>query len=113
MKSAAGFLSPLATQQTGYPLFKPLVRGRLTSGEYDVIHYHNMSLIGSAALGYGDAVKLYTTHEHWLICPMHVLWKFNERACERPRQRRLRKLRHRKDPQLSETLLDPLLRGHG
>jgi glycosyltransferase involved in cell wall biosynthesis len=84
MKSAAGFLSPLATQQTGYPIFKPLVRGRLTSGEYDVIHYHNMSLIGSAALGYGDAVKLYTTHEHWLICPMHVLWKFNREPCETP-----------------------------
>jgi glycosyltransferase involved in cell wall biosynthesis len=84
MKSAAGFLSPLATQQTGYPLFKPLVRGRLTSGDYDVIHYHNMSLIGSAALGYGEAVKLYTTHEHWLICPMHVLWKFDREPCDTP-----------------------------
>jgi hypothetical protein len=21
----------------------------------------------------GRAVKLYTTHEHWLVCPMHVL----------------------------------------
>jgi glycosyltransferase involved in cell wall biosynthesis len=29
-------------------------------------------------------VKLYTTHEHWLVCPMHVLWKFNSRACEKP-----------------------------
>jgi glycosyltransferase involved in cell wall biosynthesis len=84
MKSAVGFLSPLATQQTGKPLFKPLVRARLASGEYDVIHYHNMSLIGSAALGYGEAVKLYTTHEHWLICPMHVLWKFDREPCESP-----------------------------
>ena len=31
-----------------------------------------------------STVKMYTTHEHWLICPMHVLWKFNERACEKP-----------------------------
>jgi len=30
------------------------------------------------------AVKMYTTHEHWLICPMHVLWKFNSRPCEKP-----------------------------
>jgi glycosyltransferase involved in cell wall biosynthesis len=29
-------------------------------------------------------VKLYTTHEHWLICPTHVLWKFNSRPCEKP-----------------------------
>jgi glycosyltransferase involved in cell wall biosynthesis len=47
-----------------------------------------MSLLGPEALRYepagGRAVKIYTTHEHWLICPMHVLWKFNERACEKP-----------------------------
>jgi glycosyltransferase involved in cell wall biosynthesis len=84
MKSRAGFLSPLATQQTAYPFFKPVVHQRLTSGEYDVIHYHNMSLVGSAALRYGDAVKLYTTHEHWLICPMHVLWKFDREPCDAP-----------------------------
>jgi glycosyltransferase involved in cell wall biosynthesis len=23
-----------------------------------------------------------TTHEHWLVCPLHVLWKFNESVCE-------------------------------
>ncbi len=31
-----------------------------------------------------QVLKLYTTHEHWLVCPMHVLWKFNSRACEKP-----------------------------
>ncbi|MEO8042854.1 MAG: glycosyltransferase, partial [Acidobacteriota bacterium] len=41
----------------------------------------NMSLIGINALKYGSAIKLYTTHEHWLICPMHVLWKFNREVC--------------------------------
>ena len=30
------------------------------------------------------AVKLYTAHEHWLICPTHVLWKFGSRPCEKP-----------------------------
>jgi glycosyltransferase involved in cell wall biosynthesis len=29
-------------------------------------------------------VKIYTTHEHWLICPTHVLWKFNTAPCEKP-----------------------------
>jgi glycosyltransferase involved in cell wall biosynthesis len=29
-------------------------------------------------------VKLYTTHEHWLVCPMHVLWKYGRRPCEAP-----------------------------
>jgi glycosyltransferase involved in cell wall biosynthesis len=81
IRSGRGFLSPLLTQQTGRPIFKPQLKRALEENEYDVIHYHNMSLIGISALGFGSAVKLYTTHEHWLICPMHVLWKFNREVC--------------------------------
>ncbi len=84
LKSRAGFLSPLLTQQTGVPFFKKELKNSLESGEYDVIHYHNMSLMGITALSYGSsgtAVKLYTTHEHWLVCPMHVLWKFDREVC--------------------------------
>jgi glycosyltransferase involved in cell wall biosynthesis len=84
MKSRFGFLSPLLTQQTARPWLKPEVRRHLESGRYDVIHFHNPSLIGSTALAYGTAVKLYTLHEHWLICPMHVLWKRDREACDRP-----------------------------
>lgn len=82
LKSRAGFMSPLLTQQTGVPILKSELKNALRNNRYDVIHYHNMSLIGITALGWGeDAVKLYTTHEHWLICPMHVLWKFNREVC--------------------------------
>ncbi len=81
LKSPAGFLSPLLTQQTGVPFFKKRLKKALESNNYDVIHYHNMSLIGLTALGYGSAIKLYTTHEHWLVCPMHVLWKFDREVC--------------------------------
>lgn len=83
LKSRAGFLSPLLTQQTGIPFFKGAIKNSLDNGQYDVIHYHNMSLIGISALSYGSssAVKLYTTHEHWLVCPMHVLWKFDREIC--------------------------------
>ena len=84
MKSPLGALSPLLTQQTARPFLKPEVRRRLESGAYDVIHFHNMSLIGSAALAFGSGVKLYTTHEHWLVCPMHVLWKFDREPCDAP-----------------------------
>lgn len=81
MKSGKGLLSPLLTQQTGVPIFKNELKNALKKNDYDVIHYHNMSLIGITALAYGNAVKLYTTHEHWLVCPMHVLWKFNREVC--------------------------------
>lgn len=83
LKSRAGFLSPLLTQQTGISVFKEKLKSSLEENHYDVIHFHNISLIGITALGYGspNAVKLYTTHEHWLICPMHILWKFDREVC--------------------------------
>jgi len=88
LRSKAGALSPLVTQQTGLPGFKagPL-REIIESGRFDVLHFHNMSLIGPAALAYGprDAIRLYTTHEHWLVCPMHVLWQYDRQVCEHPR----------------------------
>ena len=84
MKSRVGLLSPLLTQQTGMPVLKRrFIKSKLEETGYDVIHYHNMSLIGITALTYGNAIKLYTTHEHWLICPMHVLWKFNRAVCQK------------------------------
>ena len=82
MRSRAGRLSPLLTQQTGSPALKrPALRRLLVGGGFDVVHFHNASLIGPTALGYGRAVKLYTTHEHWLVCPTHVLWRFNREPC--------------------------------
>jgi glycosyltransferase involved in cell wall biosynthesis len=89
LRSPGGWLSPFLTQQTGRAYLKRRrIREVLQSRAYDVIHYHNISLLGPEVLtmdaSAGSAVKMYTTHEHWLICPMHVLWKFNERPCEKP-----------------------------
>lgn len=88
LRSRFGALSPLLTQQTGYPLLKrKKIRAVLESKPYDVIEFHNVSLLGPQILKIDSpnhAVKLYMTHEHWLVCPMHVLWKFNSRACEKP-----------------------------
>jgi glycosyltransferase involved in cell wall biosynthesis len=82
LRSRAGRLSPLITQQTGSPgLKRRALRRLLTGGRFDVVHFHNVSLIGPTALGYGDSLKLYTTHEHWLVCPTHVLWRFNREPC--------------------------------
>ena len=84
LKSRWGFLSPLSVQQTGYPLFQ---RGRIReiiSAGFDVIHYHNISLVGGPKiLGYGKAIKLYTPHEYWLVCPNHMLFRFNAEPCLR------------------------------
>jgi glycosyltransferase involved in cell wall biosynthesis len=84
LKSSFGFLSPLATQQSGLPLFKaPAIRRVLEKG-FDVIHFHNISLLGPKVMEYGKAVKLYTMHEYWLVCPTHTLIRFDRAPCVRP-----------------------------
>lgn len=85
LRSGAGFLSPLATQQTGYPLFKARqIRAVMAATAFDVIHFHNISLVGGPGiLQYGSGIKLYTLHEHWLVCPMHTLWRNNKELCSK------------------------------
>ncbi len=89
LKSPYGRLSPLLTQQTGRPLLKrKAIQEVLRGKNYDVIHYHNISLLGPQVMTLNSrqqrAVKMYMTHEHWLVCPMHVLWKYDNRLCEKP-----------------------------
>jgi glycosyltransferase involved in cell wall biosynthesis len=85
LESPFGLLSPLATQVTGRPLFKAkaLVE-QIEADDTDVVHFHNISLVGGPAvlkLGKG-AFRLMTAHEHWLICPMHLLWKYDRGPCD-------------------------------
>jgi len=100
LRSRLGPLSPLATHQTGRPLGKTRrIEGILDRG-FDVIHFHNISLIGGpGVLALGSAVKLYTMHEAWLVCPTHVLFKMRRQPCERPTCLRCT-LAHRRPPQL-------------
>jgi len=85
LRSPFGFLSPLATQQTGFPLFKSSQIRQILKKGFDVIHYHNISLVGGPKiLKYGKGIKLYTMHEYWLVCPTHVLFRFNRAPCARP-----------------------------
>jgi glycosyltransferase involved in cell wall biosynthesis len=88
LESPFSILSPLATHQTGQPWFKArAIRRLFREIRPDVVHFHNLSLIGGPgllALPAPGAVKLMTTHEHWLVCPLSVLWKFDEEVCETP-----------------------------
>jgi glycosyltransferase involved in cell wall biosynthesis len=85
IKSKWGFISPLATQQTGFPLCKAGEIQRVLQRSFDVIHYHNISLIGGPqVLTYGRGIKLYTMHEYWLACATHGLFRFNRAVCVHP-----------------------------
>jgi glycosyltransferase involved in cell wall biosynthesis len=101
LETAVPFVSSLLAHQLGSPgLYQRRLREILDSARYDVIHFHNISLMGGPeVLAYGDCVKLYTTHEYWLVCPTHVLFKFGREAC-RSKQCLLCTLRARRPPQL-------------
>jgi glycosyltransferase involved in cell wall biosynthesis len=81
--SRLGAVAVGLTQQTGRPVVHgATLRRILEGGQFDVIHYHNVSLVGGpATLAFGQAVKLYTAHEHWLVCPTHVLWRYRTEPC--------------------------------
>ena len=83
LASRLGAVAVGLTQQTGHPIVHGnTLRRLLEQGRFDVIHYHNLSLVGGpGALGMGGGVKLYTAHEHWLVCPTHVLWRYRLEPC--------------------------------
>lgn len=102
LRSGFGMLSPLLTQQLGRPVMNGGRIARLmANGAFDVVNFHNVSLVGGPGLFRlaGDAVTLYMAHEHWLVCPMHVLWKNGLERCEKPECVRCT-LHFRRPPQL-------------
>lgn len=86
LRSGWGPLSPLITQQTGRPGLKRRRLEEILASDYDVVHFHNISLVGGpGVLPLSRArVTLLTTHDHWLICPAHILWKYRSRPCDGP-----------------------------
>ena len=101
LRSAMGAASCLLTQQTGRPLVHGARIGRfLDEGRFDVINFHNVSLIGGpGVLGLGRGVKVYSAHEHWLVCPTHVLWRHAREVCTGRECLRC-VLHHRRPPQV-------------
>lgn len=84
LESGLGALSCLLTQQTGRPVVNgSRIQRILDEGDFDVVNFHNVSLIGGPGLlSYGaDSLRLLMAHEHWLVCPTHVLWRHGRERC--------------------------------
>ena len=83
LQSAAPLASTLLMQQTGRPIVQRAAIKAILAKGFDAIHYHNISLVGGPeVLALGDGVKLYTAHEHWLVCQNHILWRHNRELCD-------------------------------
>lgn len=86
LHSPWGWLSPLLTQQTGRPLLKQRALQAVLDGGFDVVNFHNISLVGGPgvlALPAGRALKVWTLHEHWLLCSTHIFWKNQGQRCDK------------------------------
>lgn len=95
-----GTLPLLLSHQLGRPFIKRREIERVLGlGDFDVIQFHNVSLLGGPGIfRMGCATKLYMAHDHWLICPTHVLWRHKREPC--PGRECLRcVLRYRRPPQ--------------
>lgn len=101
LRHRLGWLSPLITYLTGRPGLKSRALDRVFAKErFDVVHFHLVTLFGPGVLRYGEgSLRVYTTHDHWFVCPMYDLWKQNKELCERPSCLRCT-LSYRRPPQL-------------
>ena len=101
LQSRNGMLSNLLTQQTGTPVMHGgRIRQIVAERHWDIIWYNNTSLVGGPGLlGIGKAMKIYEAHEHWLVCPTHVLWRYNSELCDKRDCTRC-VLSYRRPPQL-------------
>ncbi|MCI0732982.1 MAG: glycosyltransferase family 4 protein [Methylococcaceae bacterium] len=101
LRSKSPKLSILLTQQLGKPIVQGgRIRKILDERKFDVIMFHNTSLVGGPGLfSYGEGIKLYMAHEHWLVCPSHVLWRHGRERCT-GRQCLRCVLHYRRPPQL-------------
>jgi len=102
LESTLPFWSALAAHQLGRPaLYRRRLERILKAGDYDAVHYHNVSLAGAPGIfSLGRGVKLYTAHEYWLVCPTHVLYRDAREPCTRKRCLRCTTLHYRRPPQL-------------
>ncbi len=85
LRSRLPLASTLLTQQLGRPVVNATrLRRLIADGRFDVVNFHNVSLIGGPGLlAFGAAsIRLYLAHEHWLVCPTHVLWRHNRELCD-------------------------------
>lgn len=77
-------LSAALVQQVGAPvLHRRQLRALLQDGGFDVVVYHNPSLIGGPGMlaWPTSATTVYVAREHWLVCATHVLLRNKREPC--------------------------------
>ena len=102
LRSPLGRAGLLLTHQTGRPMVHGARLRRLCAErQFDTVVFENVSLMGGPGIFSlcPEAVRVFVAIEHWLICPTHVLWRYDEQPCDERRCLRCT-LHHHRPPQL-------------
>ena len=87
-RGVRGQIAAFWNHQTGGAGLEFQALGSLLKGqEFDLIHLHNVSLLGGRTLPpllgtQPRAVKLATAHDYWWICPQSLFWKYRRKICD-------------------------------
>ena len=81
VKTPFGKISPLYSYTSGFLPFKREAM-KVFCQKYDLIHYHNVSLLGPKVFDYGNSQKIYTAHDHWLVCPLNDFFR-DGKVCDK------------------------------
>ncbi|MDH7507851.1 MAG: glycosyltransferase family 4 protein [Methanomassiliicoccales archaeon] len=92
-----GDLVHLHSIQTNYPVISTVatyltgrngavertLRHIMTEIDPEWVHFHNISLLGYKILTIPNKMKIYTAHDHWLICQRNDLMNAGRFICEK------------------------------
>ncbi len=100
-KSPLGRISPFISYVVGspFPIAEKMIQ-LVKDINPDVVHHHNISLLGPSILGVQSPIKLYTAHDYWLICPQSSLLRRGTSLCYGPHNCSVCSLLSRRPPQL-------------
>ncbi len=84
--SPLGKMQPIASYLLGRSRSVTQFHSRLVGDiKPDVVHYHNISLLGLGVLSGPRADNtFYTSHDYWIRCPRNDLFKYSRYPCEVP-----------------------------
>tara|TARA_R110002051_G_scaffold146786_2_gene219550 strand:- start:24500 stop:25795 length:1296 start_codon:yes stop_codon:yes gene_type:complete len=104
LRSRLGMMSNLLVQQTGRAVLHAKRLRRIVADKRpDILWHNNVSLMGAPGiLDNAASLRVYEAHEHWLVCPTHVLWRYDQKPCDTKQCLRC-VLAHRRPPQLWRT----------
>ncbi len=86
LQSSIGKLAPALSYISGIPLsLRRDIEAILKDVKPDVLHHHNIAGFGPWIFGLQAPVRLYTAHDHWLICQMNGCLDYAGRMCNSSR----------------------------